>query len=64
MKTFLLADHLALFIVVVLAISAMMRSQSKIIAACLGSPFAIGLYYLLSRLFRAFSDHFGQLAGN
>jgi hypothetical protein len=55
------ADQLALLIVLVLVVWALIRVtgvaqyDNTIIAICFGSPLAIGLYYLLSRLFRAFA---------
>ena len=69
MYPFFFADQMALLIVLALAILALSRvmqfarADSKIIAICFGPPLALGLYYLLSRLFRAFSDGFGQPAG-
>jgi|KBSMisStaDraftv2_1062788.scaffolds.fasta_scaffold1200790_1 hypothetical protein len=63
-------DHLAVFIVMALgivAVSRVMRSHRtdvKIIAICFGCPLAIALYYALSRLFRALTEGFGQLAGD
>jgi hypothetical protein len=62
-------DHLAVLIVVAIAIFAMIRVMqfrridAKIMAICFGSPLAIGLYYLLSRLFRTLAAGFAERAG-
>jgi carbon starvation protein CstA len=60
---------LAVLIVLVLAILALIRVtqfdriDAKIISICFGSPLAIGLYFLLSRLFRALASGFSEIAG-
>ena len=56
-------DQLALLIVLALATLVVGRTDAKLLTVCFGAPSAIGLYYLLSRLFRVFHEGFGQLAG-
>jgi len=63
MHTSLIADQLALLIVLALATLVVVRTDAKLLAICFGAPLAIGPYYLLSRLFRAFHEGFVQLAG-
>jgi hypothetical protein len=54
-----LTDQLALLIVVALVVLVLIRlrhigsSDVTIIVICFGSPLAVGIYYVLKRLFRA-----------